>query len=790
MRHMKFTAALALATALVTFSQPSWAANDEYSASKQGNLEQIGVTPDIHARVTGAGTGIAILDTTIDFNHSDLAGRVDTYQPYSGRYNTFPYHSTHVAGIAAAADNGNGIVGVAPDAHIYNYAMFDDRTWVASDRGRLAFEGLRALQQGGASIVAVNMSYGPSGRTDLFLNGELDVLGNYTDNFVLVRAAGNGGSNIRLERYSGTASVDLANLLIVGSVDSNNRISSFSNKPGTNCIASSSRCADSEKISNFFIVAPGNDIYSDFPNESYSELSGTSMAAPHVTGAVALIAEDAANKNTTLTPSQIAAIIKQSATDLGAPGVDSVYGWGLLNVAAALGPVGDVGIVTTPVVDTPPVVTPPVTTPPDTTPPETTPPVTTPPPDTTPPEVTPPAPTPPKVTPPPKRRFGRFWGSRFSRFSAASLFADFKVFDAFGRPFSADINSFVVSDTGALSDRTADMLGMVSRRQKISQVTNGISMLAWNTSDGGTTPTSGMHMSGNGYALDIAFGAPGVYFSQTPATPAAASAQRFGQIMFSSIGEASRLFDQSVAAGFSTRLTNNLSASLFSLTQAGDSYYGEDQRTDLIPGQSDMQGQGDFMALGLNYDLGAGWQLGTSLATLHEEGTVAGELTNDALSLGDSATTALWGVNLTAPVSRYVTVTSFYTRAELKTSIATASLMEPVSGWGGDHYGVALDASHLFGDDSLRFSLIKPLQYVDGTVSARVPVGRELDGTVNYVQRTVSLDGSATPLELGLDYLTTTRLGTIGLGLKATDTNVTGVGTRDLSLTMGYSLDF
>lgn len=116
--------------------------------------------------------------------------------------------------------------------------------------------------------------------------------------------------------------------------------------------------------------------------------------------------------------------------------------------------------------------------------------------------------------------------------------------------------------------------------------------------------------------------------------------------------------------------------------------------------------------------------------------------------------------------------------------------MEPVSGWGGDHYGVALDANHLFGDDTLRLSLIKPLQYVNGSVSARVPVSRELDGRVNYVQRTVSLDSSATPLELGLDYLTTTRLGTIGLGFKASDTNVTGTGQRDLSLTMGYSLDF
>src|SRR4029079_2967132 len=72
---------------------------------------------------------------------------------------------------------------------------------------------------------------------------------------------------------------------------------------------------------------------------TYATLSGTSMATPYVTGAAALIKSGWKN----LTAQQVASILFASATDLGAPGIDPVYGRGMLNVDAALKPIGDLG---------------------------------------------------------------------------------------------------------------------------------------------------------------------------------------------------------------------------------------------------------------------------------------------------------------------------------------------------------------------------------------------------------------------------------------------------------------
>lgn len=781
MRKSRLAILLALSGAGWMAVSAASAANYEYSPVYQPNLAQIGVTPATHANVTGAGVGIAIFDTTADYNHPDLAGHITTYQLYTGRYSTFPYHGSHVSGIAAAADDGSGVVGVAPDARIYNYALFDDRGWVATDSGRRAFDSVVTLNAGGANIAAINMSYGPSSRGDLFMNGELDVLDDYTGDFVLVRAAGNSGTNVSYEKYYGTASVSLANLLIVGAVDANNNIASYSNRAGTNCIGASRVCASSEKVSNFFIVAPGSDIYSDFPNSGYSYLSGTSMATPHVTGAVALIEQDGMNKHVNLTPAQIASIIKLSATDLGAPGVDSVYGWGLLNVAGALGPVGGTEIITTPTVDpTPP--------PPDPTPP--------PPDPTPPPPVVDPTPPPP-VTPPPspfkpgkKWRRSIFSAPRFTSFDTSGLFAGFTVFDAFGRPFQSDISNYITATSGTLSTRTSAMLGMVSRRQQVSLDQGGLSLLAWNTTDGGSTPTSGFHFGGQNYSLDISMGAPSVYFADAPATAPASTAQRFGAVMYSSLGEAQSLFDRSIATGFNARLTDRVSATVFSLNQASDDLLGDSTQTNLIAGQPMAAGQGDFATFGLGYSVGDGWQLGASAARLNEQGTVAGLASSGALSMGDTAQTTLYGANLSGPLSDHVMLTAFYTHAELNSTTTAESLYSGANGWGGHHMGLVLDAQNLMGRDSFKLSLVKPLQYVDGSVSARVPVGREFDGTVNYDYRTVGFDKTALPLQLGFDYLTETRLGKIGAGLQLSDTNVVGSGQGDIALTLGYSLDF
>jgi hypothetical protein len=115
-------------------------------------------------------------------------------------------------------------------------------------------------------------------------------------------------------------------------------ISSFSQAPANRC-----QVQDGQSVcmKDYFVVAPGTDIWSSVGNgtdktSTYGYLSGTSMATPYVSGTAAVIK----GMWPTLTSSQVASIIFQTADDLGAPGVDPVYGRGEVDITKALGPVG------------------------------------------------------------------------------------------------------------------------------------------------------------------------------------------------------------------------------------------------------------------------------------------------------------------------------------------------------------------------------------------------------------------------------------------------------------------
>ena len=117
--------------------------------------------------------------------------------------------------------------------------------------------------------------------------------------------------------------------LVVAATDQNDRITSFSNGCGV--------------AKNFCLAAPGQMINStDGTGNTYVELPGTSMAAPHVTGAIAILAD--MYPNLLENPENISQILLETATDLGAVGVDDVYGHGLLNLQDATGAIGGINI--------------------------------------------------------------------------------------------------------------------------------------------------------------------------------------------------------------------------------------------------------------------------------------------------------------------------------------------------------------------------------------------------------------------------------------------------------------
>lgn len=290
----------------------------------------------------GAGTTIAVIDTGLDYNHEDIVGNVfvnsreilgdgidndlngfiDDYRGWDFVNNdNNPYddngHGTHVSGIASAVeDNGKGIAGVAPDAKILAIKVLD-----ASGSGAIdgVIKGIRYAADLGAKVI--NMSLGIAKRylSTVLLNAFQDAVNYATGKgSVVIVAAGNENVD-----SSTTAPAGLANTVAVGATDSSNRKASFSNtRPD--------------------LAAPGVTIASLMAGGGYVYMSGTSMASPFVAGAAALIMSYHGSTYSRLGYSgqqiynDVLKRLTLSAVDLGKRGYDAGFGYGLLNVYAAL----------------------------------------------------------------------------------------------------------------------------------------------------------------------------------------------------------------------------------------------------------------------------------------------------------------------------------------------------------------------------------------------------------------------------------------------------------------------
>ena len=240
-------------------------------------------------------------------------------------------HGAAVASLIAAPMDGEGVMGLAPDSTLITYNPFDEtRTTNWTD----VREGVISLIHQNAEII--NMSLGVPGWTfhqdwaEVFSDRRVRWEGNDT---LFVVAAGNDGVSQTTDiNWSGVGRV--SNLLIVGSVDPTGQISRFSNTPGSACLTVWGYCWRGHRLMDRFLVAPGELILASDGEGGVTRVTGTSFAAPLVAGTAALVQ----GRWEWLGPHHVADVILQSATDLGEPGVDDVYGWGLLNVDGALSP--------------------------------------------------------------------------------------------------------------------------------------------------------------------------------------------------------------------------------------------------------------------------------------------------------------------------------------------------------------------------------------------------------------------------------------------------------------------
>jgi hypothetical protein len=167
-------------------------------------------------------------------------------------------------------------------------------------------------------VSVINMSYGAYG----VLPDSLVNAWRSHKNITFVNAAGNDGILLDSGKVGG-----IGNVIFVGATDQSGNITSWSNTPG-------------QHYKHQFIVAPGDYISGGFAgaDDEYGHMTGTSMAAPIVTGVIAILHNHWGHlKNN---PALTAGILFDSAIDKGAPGVDPVYGHGMLNVRGIWEPIG------------------------------------------------------------------------------------------------------------------------------------------------------------------------------------------------------------------------------------------------------------------------------------------------------------------------------------------------------------------------------------------------------------------------------------------------------------------
>jgi len=260
---------------------------------------------------TGDPIRVAVLDTGIDTAHPDLKdnlkGGINTIALIKG-YNDDNGHGTHVAGIIAALNNTVGVVGVGPKIDLYAIKALDGQgSGYLSD----IIEGLDwAIQN---KMQVVNMSLGTT--VDVLSFKEAVQRANAAGIVQVVAAGNNGGAVNYPAAYS--------EVIAVSAIDKTNTIASWS-----------SRGVEVD------LAAPGVDIYSTYKGKIYKTLSGTSMAAPHVSGVVALLLSVPQKCDTDLngvcSPAEIQQRLKATAKDLGAVGSDNLYGAGLVDAGKAV----------------------------------------------------------------------------------------------------------------------------------------------------------------------------------------------------------------------------------------------------------------------------------------------------------------------------------------------------------------------------------------------------------------------------------------------------------------------
>ncbi len=303
-------------------------ANRKYGSSLAQSVPEVNAPLAWATGYNGSGVRIAIVDSGVDSGHSMLKGRVVEEKDFTSSGTVMDQfgHGTHVAGIAAGSNASGGLYnGVAPGALLINAKVLDASgfgttqtiiaglDWAANPDGN-------DTTPDGAKVVSISFG-GAYDSSDEPLAAEIRAL--VARGIAVVAAAGNCGVQCPASYCAGFTGVTfpgtMPEVITVGTVDKELKAVCFSAGGSVNGELKPD------------LVAPGIEITSSIPG-GYRTASGTSMSTPFVSGAAAILLQ----KYPDIPPTTLKLLLESTASDLGAPGKDAVFGTGLLDLNASM----------------------------------------------------------------------------------------------------------------------------------------------------------------------------------------------------------------------------------------------------------------------------------------------------------------------------------------------------------------------------------------------------------------------------------------------------------------------
>jgi hypothetical protein len=718
-----------------------------YSRSPQDILSGASVVQA--TGITGAGVVFGVVDT----------GAAAPWVGFGGRVAPLPTSACLISpscnqSLAVTDDNGHGtfvsseIIGSVPSAGIMG---------VAPGGSVIAVKVLNASGSGSYTDVANGITYAANhGAQVLNLS-----LGPFTQNSSIIAAINaaaakgayivfaGGNSSAPLnngQNITGLTDLAIQHLVFVGSTNASMKISSFSNTPGTGSFISTT--GKSYAYDTMWLMADGENIWGasnySTPSTGYSyitQMSGTSMAAPQVAGAVGLLLQKWPFLQTTGTALQI---LEATGQDLGVKGVDTTYGDGYLRVDLAFQPVGAVTLLfangTKKTVSGTSIAT--------------------------------------------SGAVGSLAGVR-------SVLTNAVGFDSFHRDFPLDFNSAIMSKSGATGNSI--LPSQISPTTMVSHfaVNEDGSTLSMVSLDQQTTQQQMVENPRTSFGIDHLL---------NPAEPVWSIAYRRGTdfVGGGQGADAPVSFSEARWDGASAFAGTDAEASGALLGLASNAQYaamgfsvgaGERMSIAMLQGEDDtlhslgIAPTSHGFALGYTFEPEGtpDWQVSLTSAMLDESGMLLGSPSAGALDLGTNRSTSV-GIGTALDLGAGYKAGFDAAIVTTEGSVASNSLIAGVSRLTSTAFGAALSKDDVAeADDALSVTLKKPLRVTSGSALVDYATGNDMEGNATFASARASLVPTGSETDLGVSYTAPLMAGISG-NLYLGGSNDTGnvAGARDL----------